>query len=104
MRGYSVTSLRDMRLFYEAWQLLYPNSSAAVDKLQFTDYKGNCNSSVATDEISPTTIGEMQLSPHHIDIYHSILIPDLKCHRVENSSKIQLPRKSRQLNQMGKTS
>ena len=32
LRGFSATQLRDMRLFYEAWQLLDSNSSAVADE------------------------------------------------------------------------
>ena len=34
LKGYSSTQLREMRLFYEAWQILDPNSSVMTDKLQ----------------------------------------------------------------------
>ena len=33
LRGYSATQLKDMRLFYEAWQILDSNSSAMADEL-----------------------------------------------------------------------
>ena len=32
LKGYSATQLREMRLFYEAWQILDPNSSVMTDE------------------------------------------------------------------------
>ena len=34
LRGFSATQLKEMRLFYEAWMILDPNSSVATDELQ----------------------------------------------------------------------
>lgn len=64
LRGFSATQLREMRLFYEGWQMLDSNSSVATDKLQNTDTQGDTNSSVATDEL--------------IDIHHAITIRDIE--------------------------
>ena len=36
LRGYSATSLKKMRLFYENWILLDANSSVATDELKST--------------------------------------------------------------------
>ena len=52
LRGFSATSLRYMRSFYEEWKMLeFDNSSVRTDELQ----KGNPNSSVRTDEIETGT-------------------------------------------------
>lgn len=52
LRGFSATSLRYMRSFYEEWKMLeFDNSSVRTDELQ----KGNPNSSVRTDEIEMGT-------------------------------------------------
>lgn len=64
LRGFSATQLREMRLFYEGWQMLDSNSSVATDELQNTDTQGDTNSSVATDEL--------------IDIHHAITIRDIE--------------------------
>ena len=47
LKGYSATSLKKMRLFYEHWIILDAKSSVATD---------NSNSSVMTDEISTIAI------------------------------------------------
>ena len=52
LRGYSATQLRDMRLFYESWQILDSNSSVMADELQITECKNTTNSSVVTDELT----------------------------------------------------
>jgi len=61
LRGFSETQLKDMRRFYEAWQILDCNSAVATDELQSTD-NNHLNSSVATAEL--------------IDVYHAITISD----------------------------
>ena len=49
LRGFSATSLKNMRLFYENWSFLEDsNSSAITDELQTS----NTNSSVMTDELT----------------------------------------------------
>ncbi len=78
LRGFSATQLREMRLFYEGWQILDSNSAVATaelesmendnlsvvtDELQLIDNEGVTNSSVATDEL--------------IDIQHAITIRDI---------------------------
>ena len=48
LRGFSATSMRNMRTFYEEWSQLESNSSVATDEIQVLSSK----SSVATDEIT----------------------------------------------------
>ena len=48
LRGFSATSMRNMRTFYEEWRQLENNSSVATDEIQVLPPK----SSVATDEIT----------------------------------------------------
>jgi len=48
LRGFSATSIRNMRTFYEEWRQLENNSSVATDEIQVLPPK----SSVATDEIT----------------------------------------------------
>ena len=45
LRGFSATSMRNMRTFYEEWRSLENNSSVATDEIP-------SNSSVATDEFT----------------------------------------------------
>ena len=49
LRGFSATQLKEMRLFYEAWMMLDPNSSVMTDELQVIDNYNITNSSVMTD-------------------------------------------------------
>ena len=58
LRGFSATQLREMRLFYEAWEFLDSNSSVATDELHTIE--------------------------NQIDIYHSIRIPDITHFPVED--------------------
>ena len=48
LRGFSATSMRNMRTFYEEWRALEPNSSVGTDEIQQLSSK----SSVATDEFT----------------------------------------------------
>lgn len=82
LKGYSVTQLREMRLFYEAWQILDPNSSVTTDESSNQTLIGSdpANSSVMTDEL--------QAFGNQIDIYHSIQIPNLADFPVEDFFKV----------------
>ena len=82
LKGYSATQLREMRLFYEAWQILDPNSSVTTDESpnQTLIETAPANSSVMTDEL--------QAFGNQIDIYHSIQIPNLADFPVEDFFKV----------------
>jgi hypothetical protein len=82
LKGYSATQLREMRLFYEAWQILDPNSSVTTDESQNQTLidTAPANSSVMTDEL--------QTSNNQIDIYHAIQIPNLADFPVEDFFKV----------------
>lgn len=61
LRGYSETSLKRMRSFYEEWAELDPvlNSSIKTDELLNVDNKEVINSSIKTDEFSPVKTDEI---------------------------------------------
>ncbi len=67
LRGFSETQMKDMRRFYEAWQMLDSNSAVATAELQNADNEVNINSTVATVEL--------------IDIHHAINIRDMSFRR-----------------------
>lgn len=64
LRGFSENSLKNMRKFYEEWQMLDANSTIAIVDLQ----KSN----------STTTVAELQSNDYQIDIHKIITIPDVK--------------------------
>ena len=74
LRGFSETQLRDMRRFYEAWDMLDSNSTAATAKLCFE------NSAVAT--------AELQNSENQIDIFHTLSITNIPNFPVEDFFKV----------------
>lgn len=82
LKGYSATQLREMRLFYEAWQILDPNSSVMTDESSNQEHTQSipANSSVMTDELQDTG--------NQIDIYHAIQIPNLADFPVEDFFKV----------------
>ena len=89
LRGFSATQLKEMRLFYEAWMMLDPNSSVMTDELQVIDNYNITNSSVMTDELStnsPIMIAE--LDDYKIDIYQAIKIPETKNFPLEDFFKV----------------
>ena len=66
VRGYSATNLKNMRLFYEAWQMLDTKSSDASDDLQKFENQYVINSSDTSDELQKV-----------IDIHRSIQVPNV---------------------------
>lgn len=83
LKGFSATQLKEMRLFYEAWQILDSKSSIIANKPNSTiELVGwdSINSSVATDEL--------QTIMNQIDIYHSIQIPDFANFPIEDFFKV----------------
>ena len=80
LRGYSATALRNMRKFYEAWQMLDANSSVATDELKTTiaiaEIESN-NMSDAVEGNSAIAIAEFETG-QKIDIYSAFRIPDMR--------------------------
>jgi len=70
LRGYSETQLKEMRKFYEEWQFLDAKKSVVTDECTPQE------KSVITDEL--------QIIQNQIDIYRTIIIPDLKEFPVED--------------------
>lgn len=71
LKGYSASSMKNMRKFYENWQMLDPNSSVTTDE--------NNSASVLVEmesDKSASAIAELQ--NHEINIYQSIRIPEIK--------------------------
>ncbi len=70
LRGFSERSLKNMRSFYEEWQMLDANSATAVAELQNTN--------------STTAVVELQNTNNQIDISHSMIIPNIDEFPVES--------------------
>ena len=71
LRGYSPSSMKNMRKFYESWIML------------------DANSSVATDELENSTFANVDLiNSCTIDIYHAIKISDVKDFPMEDFSRL----------------
>lgn len=69
LRGFAVSSLKNMRLFFEEWSMLDANSPIAIGELQHDDNQENINSPITTDELNHSAI------PDTIDINHALQIP-----------------------------
>lgn len=90
LRGFSATQLREMRLFYESWMILDPNSTAMADELQKAECQEISNSSVVADELEKqnSTSEIAGLQEYKIDIYQAIRIPETKDFPVEDFFKV----------------
>lgn len=86
LRGFSATQLREMRLFYEEWDILDANSSVVTDENLLSPIL-NTNSSVVTDEL--------ENKEHSIDIYQCMQIPSLKEFPIEDFFKVPFSHHSR---------
>ena len=89
LRGFSASSLKNMRLFYEAWRVLDPNSLTTdstnspvmTDELQDSDIQEDANSTVATVELESKTVAQID---DKIDIHGSLRIPETKDFPIED--------------------
>lgn len=86
LRGFSATQLREMRLFYEEWDILDANSSVVTDENLLSPIL-DTNSSVVTDEL--------ENKEHSIDIYQCMQIPSLKEFPIEDFFKVPFSHHSR---------
>jgi predicted nuclease of restriction endonuclease-like (RecB) superfamily len=79
LRGYSATSLRNMRKFYENWIMLDGNSASALAELQNADNQRDIKSASTLANNSPTAIADISSvatdERNAIDIYHTIQAP-----------------------------
>ena len=85
LRGFSETQLKEMRNFYEGWEILDANTQQC--KNQSVEI-----SSVATDEINQcnlsVTTDELQMTNNQIDIYKTIRIPDIADFPIEDFFRV----------------
>lgn len=91
LRGYSATSLKKMRLFYEHWSMLDSNSSVTTDESKTTFAIAEIqklNSSVATDELAITNSSVTNDEIGAIDIYHTLQVPVNRDFPVEDFFKV----------------
>lgn len=90
LRGYSETSLKNMRKFYDNWKMLDADTSVATDDSQSTIaiIESSQESAVATAECSSAksavVTAELQKTQNQIDIYHSIYVPNVTEFPVED--------------------
>lgn len=86
LRGFSVSSMKNMRKFYENWQMLDSNSSVVTDDnsaITIADLQNDDNQMVVNSAIM---IAELQ--NYEIDIYQAIKIPETKDFPVEDFFKL----------------
>ena len=71
LKGYSASSMKNMRKFYESWQMLDSNSEITI----------------ADSEKTNSTIAIVELQNTPIDIYQSIRVPEIKDFPIEDFFK-----------------
>ena len=81
LKGYSASSMKNMRKFYENWQMLDPNSSVTTDDFNSASVLVELDSNKSTSAI-------VELENHEIDIYQSIRIPETKDFPVEDFFRV----------------
>lgn len=80
LKGYSASSMKNMRKFYESWQMLDPNSSVA------TDVSNSASVIVELEDVKSTS-ALVDLQNTQIDIYQSIQVPETKDFPIEDFFK-----------------
>ena len=91
LRGFSATSLKKMRLFYDNWLLLDANSSVATDELESAIAIADSatdNSSVTTDDYEKNKSSVATGDLVTIDIYHTLMVPETRDFPVEDFFKV----------------
>ncbi len=95
LRGFSETQLRDMRRFYESWQILDSEKYEVVEEY-------DNNSTVATAELptinSAVMTAELQMPNNQIDINHAITIPNITDFPIEDFFTVPFTHHSRIIN------
>ncbi|MBR5935545.1 MAG: hypothetical protein IKZ89_05295 [Bacteroidaceae bacterium] len=87
LRGFSATSLKKMRLFYDNWILLDANSSVATDELvKPASVLAELETSIGKDVINKSSISTDRVGC--IDIHHNIQISNITDFPVEDFFKI----------------
>ena len=69
LRGFAVSSLKNMRLFFEEWSMFDANSPIAIGKIQHTVNQTSTNSPITTDELHCSGLTDT------IDLSHALQIP-----------------------------
>lgn len=88
LRGFSETQLKDMRRFYEAWNILDADYIQVDNSSVMTDELDKDNSEVITTEIQTSNSADMsaklQQPNNQINIYNSIAIPNIADFPIED--------------------
>lgn len=81
LRGYSKSMLYEMRRFYDTWKMLDMDSPIAIGN---SGKQSTIAIAESTDSKNPIAIGKSQSTANQIDIYHSIVIPNVAEFPVED--------------------
>ena len=74
LRGFSENSLKNMRKFYEEWQMLDANSTIAIVELQSNDYQIDIHKTITIPDVKDFPIEDFFNLPftHHIRIIEKV--------------------------------
>lgn len=87
LKGFSATSMKNMRKFYEEWVMLDPNSSVSTDNISTIAIAEMQNAIRQSNRESTIAIADLKTNDS-IDIYHNLQIPDIKEFPVEVFSRL----------------
>lgn len=80
LRGFAESSLKNMRRFFEEWQML--DGTASIEQQSPITIGESANSK------SPIAIGESQSTVNKIDIHHSIMVPNIAEFPIDDFLKV----------------
>lgn len=87
LRGFSATQLKEMRKFYNDWEILDCNRSVTTDQLESDENKAG-EFEISAIVKNPVITDQFQNVANQIDIYHAISIPNIAEFPVEDFFKV----------------
>ncbi len=91
MRGFSATSMKNMRKFYESWQMLDPNSSVMTDDNSTIAIAETQSPNNQSDSKSATMIADLENTNNQIDTNSAIMIAELQAYKIDIYQAIKIP-------------
>jgi len=91
LRGFSATSMKNMRKFYESWQMLDPNSSVMTDDNSTIAVAETQSPNNQSDNKSATMIADLENTNNQIDTNSAIMIAELQAYKIDIYQAIKIP-------------
>ena len=95
LRGFSASNLYEMRKFYEAWIMLDPDFPVMSGEINYSTNNPILIGEHQEQSNFPVASGKLQTSDYQIDIYNTIVIPNIAEFPVEDFFKVPFSHHSR---------